>query len=86
MTLDGIDRRIPRALQRNGLLRNAEVAEEAGLPPPQLGQVYLLLEEAGVIERYVAVLNAAKVGMGLAVFMRLAKGASNTCRKSSSAA
>lgn len=52
---------------------------------PQPGQMYLL-EEAGVIERYVAVLNAAKVGMGLAVFMRLAKGASNNCRKSSSAA
>lgn len=30
-----------------------------------------LLEEAGVIERYVAVLNPAKVGRGLTVFTRV---------------
>ena len=30
-----------------------------------------LLEEAGVIDRYVAVLNAAKVDQGLTVFVRV---------------
>jgi DNA-binding Lrp family transcriptional regulator len=74
MKLDAIDRRIPRTLQRNGRLQNVELAEETGLsPPPAWASVPA--GRNGVIERYVAVLNAAKVGMGLAVFMRPAEGA-----------
>jgi DNA-binding Lrp family transcriptional regulator len=33
MKLDAIDRRILRALQRNGRLQNIELAEEVGLSP-----------------------------------------------------
>ncbi|WP_342320472.1 Lrp/AsnC family transcriptional regulator [Burkholderia pseudomallei] len=71
MKLDSIDRRILRALQRDGRQQNVELAKEVGLSPsPCLGRVRLL-EEAGVIERYVAVLNPAKVGRGLTVFTRV---------------
>ncbi len=69
--LDEIDRSILRALQRNGRLQNIELAKEVGLSPSPCLRRVRLLEEAGIIERYVAVLNAAKVGKGLTVFVRV---------------
>ncbi|ABC39432.1 Lrp/AsnC family transcriptional regulator [Burkholderia thailandensis] len=71
MKLDAIDRRILQALQRDGRLQNVELAKEVGLSPSPCLRRVRLLEEAGVIERYVAVLNPAKVGRGLTVFTRV---------------
>lgn len=70
-TLDAIDRRILRALQRNGRIPNVELAKEVGLSPSPCLRRVRLLEESGIIDRYVAVLDAAKVGMGLTVFARV---------------
>jgi DNA-binding Lrp family transcriptional regulator len=69
--LDTIDRRILRELQRDGRLQNVELAKRVGLSPSPCLRRVRLLEEAGVIERYVALLNASKVGMGLTVFVRV---------------
>ncbi|NUP44279.1 MAG: Lrp/AsnC family transcriptional regulator [Streptomyces sp.] len=69
--LDSIDRRILRALQENGRIQNVELAEKVGLSPSPCLRRVRLLEEAGVIERYVALLNAAKIDMGLTVFARV---------------
>lgn len=69
--LDPIDRRILKALQRNGRISNVELANEVGLSPSPCLRRVKLLEEAGVIDRYVAVLNGAKVGAGLTVFVRV---------------
>jgi DNA-binding Lrp family transcriptional regulator len=69
--LDAIDRRILRALQRNGRIANVELAKEVGLSPSPCLRRVRLLEESGVIDRYVAVLDPAKVGMGLTVFARV---------------
>ena len=71
IVLDAIDRRILRALQRDGRLQNVELAREVGLSPSPCLRRVRLLEEAGIIERYVAVLNAAKVGKALTVFVRV---------------
>ncbi|AOJ70230.1 MULTISPECIES: Lrp/AsnC family transcriptional regulator [Burkholderia] len=71
MKLDAIDRRILQALQRDGRLQNVELAKEVGLSPSPCLRRVRLLEEDGVIERYVAVLNPAKVGRGLTVFTRV---------------
>ncbi|QND49682.1 Lrp/AsnC family transcriptional regulator [Rhizobium lusitanum] len=71
VALDAIDRRILRALQRNGRIPNVELAKEVGLSPSPCLRRVRLLEESGVIDRYVAVLNAAKVGVGLTVFARV---------------
>ncbi|MCW0091559.1 Lrp/AsnC family transcriptional regulator [Burkholderia pseudomallei] len=71
MKLDSIDRRILRALQRDGRQQNVELAKKVGLSPSPCLRRVRLLEEAGVIERYVAVLNPAKVGRGLTVFTRV---------------
>ena len=52
-------------------MQNVELAKEVGLSPSPCLRRVRLLEEAGVIERYVAVLNANKVGKGLTVFARV---------------
>lgn len=71
MKLDAIDRHILQRLQQNGRLQNNELAEQVGLSPSPCLRRVKQLEEAGVIERYVAVVNAAKVGKGLTVFARV---------------
>jgi len=71
IALDAIDRRILRALQRNGRIPNVDLAREVGLSPSPCLRRVRLLEESGVIDRYVAVLDAAKVGVGLTVFARV---------------
>ncbi|MFB9125817.1 Lrp/AsnC family transcriptional regulator [Paraburkholderia dipogonis] len=69
--LDEIDRRILRTLQEDGRIQNVELAEKVGLSPSPCLRRVRLLEEAGVIERYVALLNASKIGVGLTVFVRV---------------
>ncbi len=71
MKLDDTDRRILEALQRNGRLQNVELARMVGLSPSPCLRRVRLLEEAGVIERYVALLDPAKVGVGMTVFARV---------------
>ena len=71
MKIDAIDRRILTALQRDGRLQNIELAKEVGLSPSPCLRRVRLLEDNGVIDRYVAVLNANKVGKGLTVFARV---------------
>jgi DNA-binding Lrp family transcriptional regulator len=69
--LDGIDRRILRVLQENGRIQNVELAEKVGLSPSPCLRRVKMLEESGVIERYVALLDASKIGAGLTVFARV---------------
>lgn len=71
MQLDEIDRRILRELQRNGRLQNIELAKRVGLSPSPCLRRVKLLEDAGVISRYVAVVDQAKVGLQLSMFARV---------------
>lgn len=71
MKLDAIDRRILRALQRNGQIQNVELASEVGLSPSPCLRRVKLLEEAGIINRYVAVLDQGKVGLKRSMFARV---------------
>jgi Lrp/AsnC family transcriptional regulator, leucine-responsive regulatory protein len=71
MKLDEIDRRILRLLQRDGRIQNTELAKAVGLSPSPCLRRVRLLEEAGVIDRYVAVLNPKQVGVGLSLFARV---------------
>ncbi|MDL2398554.1 Lrp/AsnC family transcriptional regulator [Rhizobium mayense] len=71
MRLDEIDKRILRALQRDGRLQNIELAREVGLSPSPCLRRVKLLEEAGIIDRYVAVLNPVKAGLPLSMFARV---------------
>ncbi|MDR8074573.1 Lrp/AsnC family transcriptional regulator [Burkholderia cenocepacia] len=71
LKLDAIDRRILRALQQNSNQTNADIAQQAGLSPtPCLRRVHLL-EEQGVIDAYVALLNPAAVELRFTAFVRV---------------
>ena len=70
-TLDAIDRRILRALQRNARISNVELANEVGLSPSPCLRRVKLLEDRGIIDRYTAVLNGPALGLGLTVFARI---------------
>ena len=69
--LDQIDRRILRALQRDGRLQNVELARQVGLSPSPCLRRLRRLEKSGVIDRYAALLDASKVGLGLVIFARV---------------
>lgn len=71
MSIDRIDRQILNALQEDGKLQNIELAKRVGLSPSPCLRRVRLLEEAGIIQGYVAQLDAAKVGAGLTVFARV---------------
>ena len=60
--LDPFERRILRELQRDASQTTAQIAEKVGLSPSPCLRRVKLLEEAGIIDRYVAVLNQEKLG------------------------
>ncbi|HBA32926.1 MAG TPA: AsnC family transcriptional regulator [Gammaproteobacteria bacterium] len=65
MKLDRTDKRILQALQTNARMSNQELAEQVGLSPSPCLRRVRQLEEAGVIERYVTLLNRSKLGLKL---------------------
>ena len=69
--LDDIDKRILRALQRDGRMANNDLAKAVGLSASPCLRRVRLLEEAGIIDRYAAVLNPSKLGKGLTFFTRI---------------
>jgi DNA-binding Lrp family transcriptional regulator len=71
ITLDETDRRILRVLQRNARISNVDLANEVGLSPSPCLRRVKLLEESGIIERFVTVLRGEEVGLGLTVFVRV---------------
>ena len=71
MILDNTDLRILAELQNHGALSNVELARRVHLSPsPCLARVKAL-EHNGVIDRYVALANAAALGLGLNVFISI---------------
>ena len=67
--LDSIDRRILRALQRNGRIPNVELAAEAGLSQSPCLRRVRMVEEGGVIRGYTALIDQAQVGLPVSVFV-----------------
>ena len=60
--LDAIDRAILQELQANGRLSNLDLAARVHLSPSACLRRVRQLEERGVIDRYVALINARAVG------------------------
>lgn len=69
--MDRIDRRILRVLQGQGRIPNNELADAVGLSPSACLRRVRLLEDDGIIDRYVALLNPTKVGLGFTVYARV---------------
>ena len=71
MRLDRVDKSILAELQRDGRLTNRELAERANLSESACLRRVRGLEEAGVIDRYAALVNQAKVGLPGNVFVSI---------------
>jgi Lrp/AsnC family leucine-responsive transcriptional regulator len=69
--LDAADLRILRALQTEGRISNADLAERVGLSPSPCLRRVRLLEEAGIIKQYVALLDPAQIGLPVTAFVRV---------------
>lgn len=69
--LDGFDRRIIDQLQRNGRISNVDLAKAVGLSPSPCLRRVRYLEDAGIIDRYVAILNQSSAGFSLSVFVQV---------------
>ncbi len=72
VVLDAIDRRMLRALQRDGRLPVVALAEEIGLSATPCQRRLKRLEDTGVVARYAAVLDPARLGLSLQVFVQVA--------------
>lgn len=62
---DVFDLKLLAALEAEGRLTNAELAEKVGLSASQCSRRRIRLEEEGVIEGYCARLSATRLGLGL---------------------
>ncbi len=67
--LDAIDRKILGHLQQDGRLSLADLSAKVGLSPSPCLRRIKLMEKAGVIARYVAVLDQQAVGLPVSVFV-----------------
>jgi Lrp/AsnC family leucine-responsive transcriptional regulator len=70
LELDAIDRAILKTLQQQARIQNNHLAGRVGISAPNCLRRVRQLENAGIIERYVALVDAAKVGIGLTLFVR----------------
>ncbi|KAA0972182.1 Lrp/AsnC family transcriptional regulator [Aureimonas fodinaquatilis] len=66
--LDLIDRKILRALQANGKIVIGELAEKVGLSPSPCARRVRLLEQAGIVKGYTAIVDQKKVGLPISAF------------------
>jgi DNA-binding Lrp family transcriptional regulator len=71
MELDRIDRKILDLLQDDGRITNQDLAQRAGLSPAPCLRRVRTLEERGIIRKYVALLDVARVGITLDVIVDL---------------
>ncbi|AUZ06387.1 MULTISPECIES: Lrp/AsnC family transcriptional regulator [Vitreoscilla] len=71
IVLDKIDLKILQVLQENGRLTNVELSERVALSPSPCLRRLKQLEDAGVIQRYAALLSPAAIELGLQAFIRV---------------
>ena len=71
MALDEIDRRVLRALQRNGRMSNGDLSEVVHLSPSACHRRVQRLESEGYISGYVALLDPRKLDMPTTVFVEI---------------
>ena len=67
--IDGVDRKILRALEKDGRLTNTALADQVGLSQSACLRRVQALEEAGVIAGYRAVIDRSKLDGGLKVYV-----------------
>lgn len=71
MTLDAVDRKILTLLQHDASLSVADVADKVNLSVTPCWRRIQKLDEAGVIQRRVALLDASKLNLGVTAFVAI---------------
>lgn len=71
VNIDRTDRRILEQLQRNGGLSNQELAERVGLSASPCSRRVKALEDAGIIQRRVTLLDPKKLGLSLIAIIQI---------------
>ena len=71
--LDAIDRKILGHLQSDGRITMQELADKVGLSVSPCHRRVKLLEERGVITRYLATVDQKSLGLHVSVFLLLAR-------------
>lgn len=71
MELDRYDREILAILQKNGRISNQELADQISLSPSPCLRRVRQLEESGLIDGYVALVNARKLGLTLMAMVQI---------------
>lgn len=69
--LDSIDRKILRELQKEGRITYAELARRVGLSTSPCLERVKRMERGGVIRGYTTLLNPARLGANLVVFVQI---------------
>jgi DNA-binding Lrp family transcriptional regulator len=69
--LDEIDRQILHLLQENSRITSTELARQVNLSTPGLQKRLKKLEESGVIDRYVTLVNREALGLDLLCFAQV---------------
>jgi|SRR3712207_4833047 len=69
--LDDIDRKILMQLQSDSRITMQELSEKVGLSPSPCHRRIRLLEERGVITRYIATVDQRAVGLPVSVFISI---------------
>ncbi|ABG40003.1 Lrp/AsnC family transcriptional regulator [Paraglaciecola mesophila] len=71
MELDKYDRHILEIIQHKGRISNQELADAINLSPSPCLRRVRQLEESGLIDGYVALVNARKLGLNLLSFIQI---------------
>jgi Lrp/AsnC family leucine-responsive transcriptional regulator len=71
IALNRTDRRLLELLQRHGNITNLELAGKVSLSPSACLRRVRALEQAGVIRRYVALVDPRSIGLGLMAFVNV---------------
>lgn len=71
LKLDDVDIKILEILQKEGRIAILPLAERVGLSPAPCSRRVKQLEDAGIIERYMAVLNPKCLGLELDVYVEV---------------
>ena len=71
-SFDRTDRQILQVIQEDARISNTELADRIGLSPSPCWRRVRTLEDNGVIERYVTLVNAKAVGLPITVFATVA--------------
>jgi DNA-binding Lrp family transcriptional regulator len=69
--MDDIDRKILTCLQNDARMTNADLADRVGLSPAPCLRRVRSLEQRGIIRKYVTLLDAGAIQMGVTVFVQI---------------